>query len=462
MSKEDQIYNLIKSEIKEHGYNSANFKLALLKEGELWKVIMTKIILDISKPIEPVTLLKENNFALENISISIEEFNKFLDYLKTVYVGNIKFEGASVNITEEMLYKIGNYKLCFVGNFPSGELYYTSRQDAELHLGIDKPIYHADYAIHDSVTTKAYHKLELIGHKIPLRNVAEALNHYWGTHYEHYNMYTGSMIYLPIFDASIKHCKVKDNQLKLYLNIDTKLVGLDQLSIGMIVQSRNQTFRNSYKITSDAFELKLDLIPDDIQFYLIKNTKKIDAYYWQSPEKQKRISATIADISRERPTTVKLPPRKGGVSTTITEENKEQEVNLFEKNLIEKLPDHLQSLLNEAQLAFNAKLYRATCVLLRSVLEEAITLIVKQTGNEKELYNDKNFEMGLQKKIERLIALVPTYSQMRKDLEGIKWFGDKATHEAIMPIYKRDIVNNLEPPFRLFLAKLIEFRVKVE
>jgi len=38
----------------------------------------------------------------------------------------------------------------------------------------------------------------------------------------------------------------------------------------------------------------------------------------------------------------------------------------------------------------------------------------------------------------------------------IKWFGDKAVHEANMPINEQDIVNILEPKIRLILAKFAE------
>ena len=170
MSEEDRIRDLIKERIDSYGYNSANFKLALMKEGELWKIVIAKIVLDISKPQGQKTLLNENNFVLENISVSIEDFKRFLDYLKTVYVGGIKFDGSSINITEDMLFKIGNYKLCFVGNFPSRELYFFGRQVSTQYHGVDRPVYYADYGIHDSVSTKAFHKLDLTGHEVPLRN----------------------------------------------------------------------------------------------------------------------------------------------------------------------------------------------------------------------------------------------------------------------------------------------------
>lgn len=294
MSEEDQIRNLIKDRTKEYGYNSANFKLALLKEGEFWKVIMAKIILDISKPQGQTTLLKENNFVLENISVSIEEFYQFLDYLKTVYVGNVKFVGSSVNVTEDMLYKLGSYGLCFVGNFPSRELYFTGRQHAEAHLGIDKPVYHVDYAIHESVSAKAYHKLDLTGHEVPLRNVAEALNHYWGTHYEQHSMYTGSMIYLPIFDASIASCKLIGTTFKFKFDINTSKTQISELSLAVIAQGKTSEYRKKHELKSGELEIELGFVPTYASIFLNKNKIRIDEFNYYSPT----ILADVPKVTR--------------------------------------------------------------------------------------------------------------------------------------------------------------------
>ena len=49
-----------------------------------------------------------------------------------------------------------------------------------------------------------------------------------------------------------------------------------------------------------------------------------------------------------------------------------------------------------------------------------------------------------------------TFKQVKRELEDVKWFGDKATHEAQMKINSNDISNNLEPKLRLILTKMVE------
>lgn len=458
---EESIREKIKQKIASMSYNSANFQFGLIKENEEWKIAIGRIVLDIDQPQGHKTLIELESLRLEDFSVSIKEFEEFLEFLGKSNIGNIQFIDSTPQLTELNYYTLGNYRLCIIGNFPTDELYFLTRQMGRDYHGIDKPTYHLPYAVNTSVMAKSFARIDLTGYAIPFRTMAEAINHFWGTKYDLYQLQSnGFNLYFPIYSASITRCKVKDTQVKLELDIATNLVKPDQLSIGIIAQNQNQTFRDRYKVLDKTFEIKLELIPEDIHFYLIKDTEKLDEYYWQSQEKQKRTSDIIAGISSEKGSRTSL--RKGVQTTTFEGEPEEESVNLFAQNLIEKLPEHLQILLTEAENAYNNDLYRATCILLRTALEEAITLILKQTGNEKEIYNDRNYEVGLQKKIDRLVGAVPTYGQMKKELENIKWFGDNATHEAIMPFYKKDIVTTLEPQFRKFLAKMIELKAKSE
>ena len=115
---EEEIRNQIKEKIEGYEYKSAKFRLALVKEDPFWKILIANIILDISEPKENKTLLKEENFSLEEIYLSIEKFKKFLDYLAHVYIGDVSPAGKAT-INKETQFSIGNYDLCFVGNFPS-------------------------------------------------------------------------------------------------------------------------------------------------------------------------------------------------------------------------------------------------------------------------------------------------------------------------------------------------------
>jgi len=93
--------------------------------------------------------------------------------------------------------------------------------------------------------------------------------------------------------------------------------------------------------------------------------------------------------------------------------------------------------------------------MFRSTIEEGITLLLKQIGKEKELYNDK-MEIGLDRKINLICEYIPTFKNSKMELKDIKWFGDKSVHEANMSINENDIMNNLEPKLRLILAKMVE------
>ena len=457
MSEEEAIRNLIKERIDKYGYNSANFRLALMKEGELWKIIIAKIVLDISNPQGQKTLLNENNFALEDISVSLEEFRQFLDYLKAVYVGNIKFQGSSVNITTDILFKIGSYKLCFVGNFPSRELYFFGRQVSKEYHGIDRPIYQADYAIHDSVTAKAYHKLDLTGHEVPLRNVTEALNYYWGTHYEQHSMYTGSSIYMPIFDASIASCNLEGTCFKLEFDINTSRTKTSELSLAVIAQGKDSEYRKRHELSNSKLEIDLGFKPNYASIFLNKDKVRIDEFNYHSHSLQTPVRIPQV-FTRSRSQVREAVGEVEDDTETKTQAEKEPKP-LFDQDVITNLPKQIQTLLIEAQNAFNNELYRSVVILLRSILEEGITLVIKQSGKEQHLY-EGDFEAGLQKKIRILLDSVPLFRQNKVELDTIKWFGDKATHESTYPIRKSDITDNIEPKFRLFLVKLIEFGIK--
>lgn len=435
---EEEIRNAIKKKINDYGYRSAKFRLALVKEEPFWKILLGNIILDISEPKENKTFLKEENFVLEDIYLTIEEFQKFFDYLGHVYIGNISREG-NVTINKALQFSIGNYDLCFVGNFPSRDLNFYGRHRATEYFGVEKPIYHADYYIHQSVSSKSRPKLDLTGGEIPFRNVSEAINYFWKTHYEESSLDHRCNIYMPIFEASIANFNLNGNKLQLKFDVDSNLANLDDLSVGVIAENKPNDYRQNHKLKEKKLDIDLDFNPNAVNVYLNYKGKRMDEY----------------DFYDYKPITVSNSPRIQGMKELGLMENVEYEKTLLDQELVSKLPQNIQSLLSEAERAFSTGLFRATLVLFRSSIEEGITMLIKQNGKESLLYNNRNMEIGLAQKIKIITESTPSVNQVKKELERVKWFGDKAAHGANFPLGEQDILQ-IEPELRLILVKFAE------
>lgn len=435
----EEIRNQIKKRIDDYGYSSAKFRLALVKEDSFWKILIAHIILDISEPKENQTLLKEEIFSLEDIYISIEEFKKFIDYLGNVYIGDISRDG-NATITKELQFTMGNYNLCFVGNFPSKELYFQGRQRAFAHYGLDKPFYRADYYVHQSVSVKSHPKLDLTGAEIPLRNVSEAVNHFWGTHYDESSLRYYCNIYMPIFEASISYFNLNGEKLHLKFDVDPTLANLDDLSVGIIAEKKPDDYRKTHSLEENKLDVDLGFSPDSVDIYLNHKGKRIDEYNFYD----------------YKPVTVSPSIRRQVRDDLGLVDNYEEEETLLQPDLISNLPNQVQSLLIEAEEAFKVGLFRTTVILFRSAIEEGVTLLLKQIGKEKEMYGGKNFEAGLGDKIKMITEYMPSLKQVKNELNHVKWFGDKASHEAQMPFNEQDISKILEPELRLILTKFVE------
>jgi hypothetical protein len=439
---ENSLRNQIIQRIENYDYLSAKFRLILIKEYGIWKILTARIILDISKPQENVTLMEEDNFAIEDIFISIEDFRIFLDYLDSVYIGKISPEGK-VEIKDELLFDLGKYKLCFVGNYPGSDTPFQNRHDGRRHYGIDAPFYSADYAIHQSVAGKAVTSLDLTGADIPLRNVSEAINHFWGTNFEQHSISNYCNIYMPIFEASINSVIFKETKMELKIDLDETRVKLNELSVSVIAEKKeHDDFRKKFDLKEKTFIIDFGFTPERVSVFLIHKFKKLDElnHYDYKP----------INIPRS----VRPVQYRNDFSLDIGNANNEQK--LFDQDLVAKLPSQIQSLLSEAQNAFDERLYRASVILFRSAIEEGVMILLKQIGKENELYDAKNFEAGLGKKIKLITEYMPSLSQVKTEFNDVKWFGDKASHEANMPINEQDISVILEPKLRLILAKFIE------
>ncbi|MDE1769380.1 MAG: hypothetical protein KGI28_02345 [Thaumarchaeota archaeon] len=403
--------------------------------------MISRVILDISTPQENTTLMKEENFAIEDIYISIEDFKNFLYYLDTVYIGKISPDGKA-EINDNVVFKLGSYKLCFVGNYPGKEILFQGRKKAKEHYGIDAPFYSVDYAIHSSISAGSYPQLDLTGAKIPLRNASEAINYFWGTKYEQHSINNYCSIYMPTFEASINSVTFKENTLDLKIDFDEKRVKLDDLSVGIIAENKSQEFRQKFPIDKKQINVDFKFIPDQVSIFLYYKSKKLDElnHYDYKPENTPRISKRFSYGNESI-----LEP--SFVQGTVEE--------LLDQDLVAKLPSQMQKLLLESEHAFNEGLHRAAVLLFRSAIEEGITILLKQIGKENEMYPDK-FEVGLGRKIKLITDYIPSLNQVRSELNDVKWFGDKASHEANMAINESDVTTNLEPKLRLILTKFVE------
>lgn len=435
---EELIKNLIRDKVTELGYESVTARLTLVKD-ENWKVFISKFIFDLKKPTSPKTLIKKNNFALEDFSLSIEEFYQFLNYLDKVYVGNVKILNNKIELTDDLLFKFGNYKLCFAGNFPSRELYFFGRQVAEEHHGVSRPTFFVDYAIHQAAAGVMKKEIEFLDYKVPLRDGVETINYFWKTNYEHHSMTSNRCnLYLPLFDANIKNCVLDSTQFQINLDVDQTQTELNELSLAIIANNKGHEHRKKHPVNNKEMLIDVGFVPNYASIYLNRGDMKIDEFNYYTPSPGIYVSEVAATDSDY-------------VETTELE----QKDMLFDLGLIAQQPKHLQQLLHESQKAFKARLYRSTTIVLRCVLEEGLTIMLEKIGKGDELYLD-NFEIGLQRKLRLALDGVPAIRPIKTDLETIKWFGDKASHESSLTITKGDIKDNLAPKIRLFLGKIDE------
>jgi hypothetical protein len=360
-----------------------------------------------------------------------------MNYLGRVEVGNVVKSGK-LEITDELLFKLGDYDLCFVGNFPSKKLRFQSSEDGRNHYGVNYPFYYQDYAINSLVSIEGYPEVDLTGADIPLRSMFEALNYFWGTKYEeHTSLSHYCSIYLPIFEARIESLEIKDKEVSIKIAVNEERTKLEEISIGFIAKdTARKDHRKKYALQENVLNIKLEFNPNQVYVYLYLKNKKIDEcnYYNYQQPREVLTNRTI------NPSLI---------------ENNESKTRLFDENILSKLPLQIQSLLLDSETAFNSGLYRASAIMFRSAIEEGITLLLKQIGKEDELQNNK-MEIGLERKINLICQYMPTFRQTKQELTDVKWFGDKSVHEANMPINENDIRSNLEPKIRLILAKFVE------
>jgi len=281
MMSQEIIYAQIKDRIFKMGFNSVNFRLSLIKEENRWKIFLARVIFEIEKPRGRILHHKQDDFIIEDFSISIEDFNKFLDYLKRVDIGNITFEDGKAIIPDESLYSIGDHKLCFAGNMTNGNIMFLRRSHGLIH-GIDHPLYMIQYFIHSSILATSYQRIIVISQEIPLADVIDAINHFWGTNYESYSISHDFPIYMPVYDGSIASCNFGKNGMIVKIDTDNKKIDQKELSVSIVVDKKLGDYRKKLVLNSTSVVFDISFDPQYARIFLHKDNEMLDEYYYTS------------------------------------------------------------------------------------------------------------------------------------------------------------------------------------
>jgi len=318
----DALLKSIRDKIKKYNYNSVNFDLALLKEDRFWKILFSRIVFDIRNQGQQKSLLNEGIFRIEKISLDIDNFFAFFEYLKLVDVNKVSFPGSFEKISKDMFFKFGNYKLCFFGNFPGFNIMFNGRDRAKNHCGLEKPIHFVNYYIQNSVMPKSYNEINLSDCEPPHRNVFEAVNHFWGTNWQQYNLSSNNCgIYMPIYDASIAEVNVKKNRFMIRVETDSNRVKTDELSISLIANSNSKKYSEKHKLRDVKNGINVDFNPSYATIYLNRGHQMLDEYHYNPSSNtfvEPTQQSTILEIQKSNfPTELKLHPKIVKVSEKL-------------------------------------------------------------------------------------------------------------------------------------------------
>lgn len=276
--------DLIRKKISDLGYNSVNARFVWAKDG-FWKVIICRFIFDLNQPKNNETLLKKDNFTIEDFSLSLEKFYEFLDYLKRIHGKQIQVTNSKQNISPHLLFKIGNYELCLIGDYPSRELEFYGRQIMSRNHGIQKPSFFTHYYINSSVLGRIPRDLDLADYEVPLRDGVEAINYFWKTNYEHHHLNSVSCeFFMPLYDANISKVALDNTRFKIKFEINSN-TKKDDLSLSLVAMAPGHVHREKYKISNESMEIDIRFTPNDATLYLNKKGKRIDVYnYYPSSD----------------------------------------------------------------------------------------------------------------------------------------------------------------------------------
>lgn len=254
------------------GFTSAKFQYALVKDDKDWKVFTMRVVFDYSnKSGQQNSWINETNFILEDYWLNMEQFYKFMDYLKTVDVT----KDSMVN----GLFKLNDLDLPFKGNFPGGSISFLRSQLGKDH-GFQRAVSFIQYYFHGSVKANAY-QVTLTHHEPPFRNIVEAINYYWKANYDLYSMGSTQLaFYLPLYDASIKRCSVDSRKIEVELDIDYKRVSPKELSVAVIAQGPEGQYRKKHVVSSDSLSVDLEFEPTIFSLILNKGATMLDEYHY--------------------------------------------------------------------------------------------------------------------------------------------------------------------------------------
>lgn len=291
------IRDFINTRIEKKNYQSINFDLALIREAGFWKILFTRIIFDIATPQPKKELLKNDNFVISKYSIPVGEFENFFQYLTSVYSGAMNIPVEFGKISDTLLYSIGDFKLCFAGNFPGSNIDFFGRHRTREIYGIDLPMYTINYNIHSSSLPHSYYDLDVISKEIPKRDVFDAINYHWKTKYQQHDIsYRGCCIGMPVFDASISRCKIKDTKLIVGYDVNTTIVNDDELTLAVIAEAEGHEYRKNHKISGNEISIDIGFSPSRVDIKMYKDTEKLDQYNYYASQKNEEFKTAPIEI----------------------------------------------------------------------------------------------------------------------------------------------------------------------
>lgn len=449
------------------GYKSFTFRLALLKERDVWKIFLASIVFEDEPPKTHKQLVKTDGFVLKDFSLSIDDFNNFLEYLKKVNVGSVQFQGHEPIVTEEYLYNIGNYKLCFLGNFSNMQLYFFRREIGRSH-GVDKPLYFTDYFIHDSVRARAYQNIDLTSNEPPFKDPIDAINYFWKVNYQPYQVSSSCPILMPVFDASITNCIYDKGQLRIKLDIDKKRVKENELTLSIIIEGVGN-LRQKYPVTKDTVEIELDSEPGYVTLYLNKNMEKLDEYYYRSEDTIKQENEFMKSIDRggELPDVVAVNPFTSieKINKTKTSDMVTNSIDLFKKYDFDVEPDlcfmlmpfkepftsiynnHIKPTLEKAgfRVMIASDIFTPTPIIedIWEYINKANLIVADVTGKNPNVF----YELGIAHTLAKYVAIITQNADdVPFDLRHLRYFPYADNKEGLFML--RGILDNIVQSLR--------------
>lgn len=127
---------------------------------------------------------------------------------------------------------------------------------------------------------------------------------------------------------------------------------------------------------------------------------------------------------------------------------------LFDDDFLSKLPQPVHASLAEANGCYISGYHEACSVMLRKAIETAITIKFMQLGKESVLRDDQGNDIGLNRKLKLLPDHYGAIRREVKELDVVKWFGDRGAHDFKTNVSGDDLRDKVAPRIRAFMAHL--------